>query len=140
IAFLLSFSLAASPAPASLVQQGAKLVGTDAVNAGGVEQGSSVAVSGDGNTAVVGGPYDDGGAGAAWVFTRIGGLWIQQGAKLVGAGAAGAAGQGASVAVSADGSTAVVGGLTDNAQAGAAWVFTRSGGVWTQQGAKLVGS
>ena len=31
-------------------------------------------------------------------------------------------------------------GWSDNSNAGAAWVFTRSGGVWTQQGKKLVGT
>jgi hypothetical protein len=34
-------------------------------------QGYSVAVSADGNTAVVGGYFDNSGAGAAWVFTRV---------------------------------------------------------------------
>ena len=48
----------------------------------------------------------------------------QQGAKLVGTGAVGAAEQGRSVALSADGNTAVVGGYNDNSQVGAAWVFT----------------
>ena len=33
-----------------------------------------------------------------------------------------------------------MGGPLDNSQAGAAWMFTRSDGVWTQQGNKLVGS
>src|ERR1700737_389778 len=64
----------------------------------------------------------------------------QQGPKLVGTGAVGFAGQGASVAVSADGNTALVGGLYDNQTgygSGAAWVFTRSDGVWSQQGYKL---
>jgi hypothetical protein len=64
--------------------------------------------------------------------------FAQQGAKLVGTGAVGNARQG-SVAVSADGNTAIVGGAGDNSGVGAAWVFTRSGGVWTQQGSKLVG-
>jgi hypothetical protein len=120
------------------VQEGDKLVGTGAVVP--ASQGISVALSADGNTAVVGGPDENNQAGAAWVFVRIAGVWIQQGDKLVGTGAAGAASQGASVAVSADGNTALVGGLGDNDQAGAAWVYTRSGGVWSQQGAKLVGT
>jgi hypothetical protein len=119
-------------------QQGAKLVGTGA--SGSPEEGYSVALSADGNTAIVGGPYDNGLAGAAWVFTRSGGAWSQQGAKLVGAGASGNARQGISVALSADGNTAIVGGLGDSAFAGAAWVFTRSGGTWSQQGAKLIGA
>ena len=71
-------------------------------------------------------------AGAAWVWTRTGGVWTQQGSKLVGTGGAvGAAYQGASVALSSDGNTAIVGGYPDNAGTGAAWVFTRSNGVWT---------
>jgi hypothetical protein len=122
-------------------QQGPKLVGTGAV--GPAEEGASVSLSGDGNTALVGGPADNllssGSVGAAWVFTRSGGVWSQQGPKLFGTGAAGDAFQGASVALSADGNTAVLGGPSDD-RVGAAWVFTRSGRIWTQQGPKLVGS
>jgi hypothetical protein len=119
-------------------QQGSKLVGTGAV--GRAAQGDSVALSGDGNTAIVGGLTDNGAIGAAWAFTRTGGVWTQQGSKLVGTGAVGEAAQGRSVALSADGNTAIVGGFSDNSYTGAAWVYTRSGGVWTQQGGKLVGT
>jgi hypothetical protein len=119
--------------------QQAKLVGTDNTGPHSA-QGQSVALSADGNTAIVGGDLDNSGSGAAWVFTRSGGVWNQQGAKLVGTGAVGNAYQGSSLALSADGNTAIVGGKSDNGSTGAAWVFTRSGGVWTQQGAKLVGS
>ncbi len=101
---------------------------------------SSAALSADGNTAIVGGPGDNANTGAVWVFIRSGGTWSQQGAKLVGSGAVGTARQGRAVAISQDGNTAIVGGWGDNSQVGAAWVFTRSGGVWTQQGGKLVGS
>ena len=118
-------------------QQGNKLIGSGAgeppLPPG---QGMSVAVSADGNTAIVGGW----GTEAAWVFTRSGSVWTQQGKKLVGTGAVGNARQGMSVALSADGSTAIVGGWSDNSKTGAAWVFTRNGGVWTQQGKKLVGT
>src|ERR1043166_9798442 len=79
-------------------------------------------------------------AGAAWVFTRTAGVWSQQGAKLVGTGAVGAAEQGLSVSLSADGNTAVVGGSRDDSGEGAAWVYNRTGSVWGQQGAKLVGT
>jgi hypothetical protein len=136
---------------AQTFQEQPKLVGTGAVGSG--NQGMSVALSADGNTAVVGGPgpnnadrdrpASSGPAGAAWVFTRRGGLWRQQGGKLVGATSESGGGlwsQGASVAVSADGNTAIVGGPSDNRTLGAAWVFSRSGDVWTQQGNKLVGS
>ena len=126
------------------VQQGSTLVGTGAV--GDAQQGDSVALSSDGNTALVGGPLDNGGVGAVWVFTRSGTTWTQQGPKLVGTGAAGDAGQGSSVALSSDGNTALVGGDNDDGGGvnthgvGAAWVFTRSGTTWTQQGAKLAGT
>ena len=121
-------------------QQGSKLVGTDAV--GAARQGTSVAISPDGNTAIVGGYADDSKIGATWVFTRSAGAWSQQGGKLVGTGAVGAAAQGNSVAASADGSTVIVGGYDDDRPSylGAAWVFTRTGGVWLQQGSKLVGT
>jgi hypothetical protein len=74
------------------------------------------------------------------VFTRSGGVWTQQGDKLVGTGSIGFAFQGVSVSLSGDGNTALLGGNNDNGAAGAAWVFTRTGGVWSQQGAKLVGA
>ena len=115
-----------------------KLTGSGLV--GSSRLGWSVALSVDGNTALVGGPADNGNVGAAFVFIRTTGTWVQQGNKLIGTGATGAAGQGFSVALSSDGNTAIIGGNTDNANAGAAWVFTRSNGVWTQQGGKLVGS
>src|SRR5229473_4957430 len=122
---------------AQFTQQGPKLVGTLPV--GSPEQGYSVALSADGETAIVGGPSDNKGIGAAWVYTRRGHVWTQQGDKLVGGGAVGNAGQGISVSLSADGDTAIVGGPFDDG-IGAAWVFTRSRGVWTQQDDKLVGS
>ena len=147
-----------------------------------IVQGWSVALSGDGNTAAVGGPADGNGTGATWIFTRSGGVWSQQGAKLAAAGFsvalsggvgnillvglnAGATASvfvrnggvwaqfaeftgtpttggpiGPSVALSADGNTALLGGRGDNTNVGAAWVFTFNDGVWTQNGSKLVAS
>ena len=121
-------------------QQGQKLVGTDAT--GAARQGSSVALSADGNTLVEGGYGDNSYIGATWVFTRgSDGTWSQQGQKLVGTSATGAAQQGISVALSADGNALVEGGEADNGGAGAVWVFTRdSEGTWSQQGQKLVGT
>ena len=110
-------------------QQGPKLVGAGAVLY--TELGSSASLSGDGNTAIVGGFNDNGETGAAWVFTRSGGVWSQQGPKLVGTDAVGGAGQGVSVSLSSDGNTGIVGGTYDNDFAGAAWVYTRSAGVWS---------
>ena len=121
-------------------QQGNKLVGATSEYGGGLwSQGASVAVSADGNTAIIGGPSDNKTTGAAWVFTRSDGVWTQQGNKLVGSGAGEpplAQGQGMSVALSADGNTAIIGGW----EAEGAWVFTRRGSAWSQQGKKLVGT
>jgi hypothetical protein len=117
--------------------------------------GNSVAISGD--TVIVGAPtqsYDADGlnalsiAGAAYVFTRTAGVWTQQ-QKLVGMGTNGRNANdwfGSSVAISGD--TAIVGAYAQSYDAaganlvtntGAAYVFTRTTGVWTQQ-QKLVGT
>ena len=121
---------------AQFTQQGPKLVGTGAV---GHEQGLSVAVSADGNTAIVGGPSDNAAAGAAWVYTRSGGVWTQQGSKLVGTGAVGSETRLLRRAVRRR-QHRHRGRARRQLGAGAAWVYTRSGGVWTQQGSKLVGT
>jgi hypothetical protein len=121
-----------------LFQQGSKLTASGATGAGAL--GFEVALSADGNTALVGAPLDDSAVGGAWVFTRSGATWTQQGSKLLGTGRVGEGFVGWSVALSADGNTALVGGPADNNFAGAAWVFTRSNGNWTQQGPKLTGT
>jgi len=122
------------------IQQGNRLVGTGAVNSPfSAQQGGSVAISGDGNTVIIGGSSDNNNIGAAWVFTRISGIWTQQGNKLVDSTAIGNILQGCSVSLSFDGNTALIGGSGDNNGIGATWVFTRSGGIWTQ-GSKLVGA
>jgi hypothetical protein len=120
-------------------QQGAKLQPSDA-DPESLELlfGVSAAVSGDGNTVLVGATGDRPGAyGAAWVFVRSGGSWVQQGPKLLAPGEVlGADGFyswfGSSVALSGDGDTALIGAEHDNEEAGSAWVFTRSGSVWSQ--------
>jgi hypothetical protein len=53
----LAYSLLPAPAQAQFAEQGPKLVGTGAV--GFAHQGYSVSLSGDGNTAIVGGPSDN---------------------------------------------------------------------------------
>jgi hypothetical protein len=97
--------------------------------------GRGVALSSDGNVALIGSPRNNEHAGAAWVFTRSGSTWTR-GARLTGAEAAGNAHFGRSVALSSDATTAVVGGPANAASHGAVWVFARSGSAWTQQ-AKL---
>jgi hypothetical protein len=119
-------------------QQGAKLTGGEELGPG--RFGRSVALSADGETALIGGRQDDGGVGAAWVFTRSGSTWTQQGAKVTATtGEVGVGEFGYSLALSADGDTALIGGTRDSVYVGAAWVFTRAGSTWTQQGEKLTG-
>jgi hypothetical protein len=110
--------------PATAQSNVPQLIGTNPL--GNAEQGFSVAVSGDGSTAIVGGPLDNSGIGAAWVFTRSGQTWIPQ-AKLTADDETGAGELGWSVALSDKGNTAIIGGPSDNGSVGAAWVFTRDG-------------
>ncbi len=99
--------------------------------------GRSVAISGDGSTAVIGGTADTGGHGALWVFGRAGGQWTQKGAKILLAGEQGEGHVGASIGVSNDGSIILAGAPGDASQRGAAWVLTRESGGWFTQ--KLTG-
>jgi predicted outer membrane repeat protein len=115
-------------------QLGDKLVGTDLTGAAG--QGKSVDVSADGNTAIIGGPDDDGGRGAIWFYRKNGGNWQLDGSKI----AVESFGFGTSVSISADGTTAVIGAPGDDGDMGAAWIFVRTGGAWVQQGNKLSGT
>jgi hypothetical protein len=106
------------------------------------EFGEAVALSADGNTALMGGPGDTSFNGAAWVFTRAGTTWSQDGEKLTGRGGEGRSNFGLAVALSAEGNTALIGGPYNGPpgqETGAAWVFTRSGSEWNQQGEKLTG-
>jgi hypothetical protein len=119
-------------------QQGPKLTGGGETGYG--KFGTIVALSADGDTALLGAWIDDTSRGAAWVFQRTGSTWAQQGPKLTGGGEVGQGRFGVAVALSADGDMALVGALYDNGARGAAWVFTRSGSTWSQQGAKLTGA
>jgi hypothetical protein len=124
--------------------------------------GNAVAISADGNTIVVGAPHESSAArgingnaddnslyasGATYVFVRRGDAWVQQAyVKASNAGQSDLFGM--SVAISADGNTMAVsapwersaatgvnGNQNDDSlpQAGAVYVFTRSGDSWQQQ-------
>ena len=124
--------------------------------------GTSISMSGDGNTMAVGAPFESGGArgvngnqndnsmyaaGAVYVYARQGNAWTQQ--AYVKASNPGLNDHfGSSVAVSRDGNTMAVaahweasaatgvnGNQNDDSlpQAGAVYVFTRTGTTWTQQ-------
>ena len=124
--------------------------------------GNSIALSGDGNTMAIGAPFESSAAtgingnqndnstyasGAVYVFIRQGDSWAQR-AYVKASNAEQSDHFGASVALSRDGSTMAVsahwesGGATgidgdqgDNSipQAGAVYIFTRTGTTWTQQ-------
>jgi hypothetical protein len=114
--------------------------------AGAGEFGNSIAVAARGGTMLIGGRNDKSliGAlegfrvhsqaiGAAWTFVRSGAGWRQQGKKLTARGERGPGGFGNGVALSDDGSTAVVGGPSGYGGVGAAWVFARAGTGWRQE-------
>ena len=111
-----------------------KLVAPDA--AANDNFGFAVAI--DGDTVVVGAFQDDnqGGAnaGTAWVFVRSGTIWPPQ-QKLVASDGSAADFFGYSVSISGD--TALVGAYADDTvgggDAGSAYVFVRSGTVWSEQ-------
>jgi gliding motility-associated-like protein len=117
--------------------QEAKVVGSGELGTV-THQGWSVAISGDGNTAMLGGIGANGGTGAAWVFTRYNNMWSEQ-TKLKGAVSGEGANSPYQVGLNADGNTAVIGWANDNNDTGAAVIFTRNNTSWTQQ-AKLVGA
>jgi hypothetical protein len=108
------------------------------------EFGTSVALSTDGTTALVGsrGDGDANGpaSGAAYAFSRTGGEWRQR-AKLAAADGDPRDAFGFSVALSGDGTTAVVGAPADEdpngESGGSASVFSLTDGEWRQR-AKLV--
>jgi hypothetical protein len=95
--------------------------------------GYSVAI--DGDVAVVGAPIDDTVAfqsGAAYVFRRVGGTWIEE-QKLKANDATVGAAIGTAVGVLGD--TVFIGAEYDDQRgwnAGAAYVFERTGGTWIQ--------
>jgi len=124
--------------------------------------GYGVAISGDGQTLAVASPHEASaskgingkqtdtsldGAGAVYVFTMLKGKWVQQ-AYLKASNPQMTAEFGHAVVLSADGNTLAVSAIYDPSaatgingnqndtsipQAGAVYVFTRSGTTWTQQ-------
>jgi hypothetical protein len=108
--------------------------------------GASVAVSNTGETVVIGATHDEDGAesgaviedsaGSAYVFIRSDGTWTQQ-IKLVSDDRDQEQFFGDAVALSGDGTTALITATGTQDNAGSAYVFIQSEETWTQQ-AKLV--
>jgi nucleoside-specific outer membrane channel protein Tsx len=122
----------------------AKLPGSDSVS--GDWFGVSVAVAGDGSTALVGAGHDDawwdGSSVSAYVFSRADGAWSEA-AKLSPSDGDDHDGFGDSVAMAEDGSTALLGARGDEDpsgdRSGSAYVFSRADGAWSEE-AKLAAS
>ena len=98
--------------------------------------GKSVSMSADGTLAIVGAPHAAENVGTAYMYKYVDNTWQKVGPltpTLRGKKAVGAAQQGESVFISADGSTAFVGGKEDNGGVGAVWVYVMSKGKWKQQ-------
>ncbi|MGQ9425588.1 histidine kinase [Gilvimarinus sp. F26214L] len=109
--------------------------------------GHSVALSGEGDTLVVGAPFEESNAsginndqtdnsaalsGAVYVFNREEGSWIQHAYVKAASPYAGDV-FGYSVALSADGDTFAVGAPREGAASGAVYVFAREEGAWSEQ-------
>jgi hypothetical protein len=100
--------------------------------------GGSVAIGG--NTAIVGADSDDigtaGNQGSAYIFTRSGTNWTEQQKLLAGDGAADDR-FGSSVDIAINTDSVIVGAPANDigvdGDRGSAYVFTRSGAIWTQQ-------
>jgi hypothetical protein len=93
-----------------------------------------------GGTLAVGAPFD-GTIGGVYIFIwdSNSSSYILQGSRIVPTNSGTANENGCSVALSNDGNTLVFGGRQYSGGSGAAWVWVRSSGVWTQQG-MLIGS
>lgn len=113
--------------------------------------GYSVGLSGNGNALAVGAYDEDGGRGAVYVFARSRDTWSQE-AHLKASNAERGDSLGCAIAISSDGNTVLAGAFDEDAlltgiqppdagasdqrtdtSAGAAYIFVRGGGQWTQQ-------
>jgi len=102
--------------------------------------GTSVALSADGTRALVGSPTDDRDSsgvtdtGSARVYLRTGSTWTEE-AMLVASGAAAGDRFGIAVALSSDGSRALVGAFMDDTpvETGSVRVFLRTGTAWAEE-------
>lgn len=113
------------------------LIGDITVLPSGVVFGSSVALSGDGNTLAVGSPKSNSDQGRVYVYRYSGTTWNWE-KSLASANATAGYKFGTSLSLSANGNTLAVGepgfdlgGVSD---IGAAYLYGRSGSTWTLQG------
>ena len=101
--------------------------------------GDSVSISDDGTTAIIGAPYDDNN-GSAYIYQLVSGVWEETN-KLTASGGPPGDDFGASVSISDDGTTAIIGALNDDdngSASGSAYIYVLVSGVW--QETKLLAS
>lgn len=98
----------------------------------GDQFGSSVAVSDDGITAIVGARYHNAQVGAAYIYTKVGNNWAQQSKLILPTDILDRSCFGGSVSISKNGNTVVVGNDTHIVNRNAtAYVYTRTGTSWS---------
>ncbi|WP_214072397.1 IPT/TIG domain-containing protein [Mucilaginibacter sp. dw_454] len=116
------------------VQQGGYLSGTNPDNQ--TFFGNSAAINADGNILIVGSDIDNyyPNQPKFWVFMRTNGIWTQQGSGIALHNEVGdkGAGDNSALAISADGSTVLIGAPRDGAsETGATWILKRNGNTWS---------
>tara|TARA_R110002153_G_scaffold29711_8_gene91143 strand:+ start:300 stop:1979 length:1680 start_codon:yes stop_codon:yes gene_type:complete len=119
------------PTDYSQLTQQTKLVASDAATQHWLGQG--VAISEDGNTAIISAEQENTTAtksGAIYVFVRSGSTWTQQ-AKLKASDPGTENMLGRSLDISDDGNTVVAGAPFNGGTIGAIYVWTRSGSTWS---------
>jgi len=99
------------------------------------QYGTSVAIDSDGTRIVAGAPGDDDGgssSGSAYVATRSGVTWTEE-QKIVASDDDAGDTFGGMADITDDGTRVIIGAGQENSYAGSAYVFSRSGVVWTEE-------
>jgi hypothetical protein len=94
--------------------------------------GHALALSANGGTALISAPYRNVNSGSVYIFARSGAKWSQE-AEFTGSDTEPDDQFGNTVALSADGSTALIAAPFRNSGVGTAYIFVRRGPSWTQQ-------
>jgi hypothetical protein len=105
---------------------------------GSSRQGTTVSIYED--TIAIGGPNNFFNRGNVWIFVRNGTTWTQEAGPIQGTGQESNKNiyQGISVSLHKD--KLVFGGYGYCSNVGAAWIFTRTNGVWNQTYSRIIGS
>jgi len=100
--------------------------------------GTTVAISGDGQTFIVGAPFDrtedqNAPQGSTWVYKKVNNVWVED-TKLVGTFEIQSdyPTQGNSCDINYDGTVIVIGGANGDSDTQGGWIFMKIDGVWTE--------